>query len=65
MVVIPALGKLRQEDYMFEPSLGYTQRLLKKKKKLDSLPTLRHQLLSHRDSIFGRMFKWFSKDAQR
>lgn len=38
--VIPALGKLRQEDYMFEPSLGYTQRLLKKKKKSWTLSQL-------------------------
>jgi hypothetical protein len=34
MLIIPAHGRLRQEDEEFEASLGYTERsYLKKKKK--------------------------------
>jgi hypothetical protein len=32
MLVIPALGTLRQEDLEFEASLGYIETCLKKKK---------------------------------
>jgi hypothetical protein len=31
--VIPVLGRLRQEDCEFQASLGYTERLSRKKKK--------------------------------
>jgi hypothetical protein len=33
MSIIPVTGRLRQEDYEFENSLGYTKRLSQKQQK--------------------------------
>jgi hypothetical protein len=41
--VIPALGKLRQEDPEFEGSLGYTVRPVSKKKKLEKKKKTRQE----------------------
>jgi hypothetical protein len=47
MLVIPVLGRLRQEDCEFEASLGYTVRPSLKKKKKRASETLSFYLYTY------------------